>query len=384
MYCSLSIHIRNNAGRNTFHAIVSEFMKILSLFCHLMLNFVNLNCRKNKMQKKILITGASGFIGSAIVARALEQGYETWAGVRASSKKDRLQDKRIKFIDLDYSDKEKLTNQLNSFVHKNGKWDAIVHVAGLTKAIRKSEFDKVNFHYTKNFVDALVDANSVPESFVFMSTLGAVGVGDETGYLPMQCDRKPNPNTAYGKSKLLAENYLKSIPGFPYVILRPTGVYGPQDTDYLILMKAVQKGINVGAGFKKQLLSFIYISDLVDIVFSCLNKEVARKEYFVSDGEAYTDDEFNKIVQVALKKKRVLRLKIPLFIVKAASYVSEKIGELIGKPVTFNTDKYKIMKQRNWACDITPLKEDIDFAPKYLLKEGVEKTIDWYKEKGWL
>lgn len=340
--------------------------------------------QRTKMQKKILITGASGFIGSAIVARALEEGYETWAGVRASSNKDKLQDKRLKFINLDYANKEKLKDQLESFAQKNGKWDAIVHVAGLTKAIKKSEFEKVNFHYTKNFVDALVETTITPDSFIFMSTLGAIGVGDETGYLPMQSNRKPNPNTAYGKSKLLAENHLKSIPQFPYVILRPTGVYGPHDTDYLILMKAVQKGINVGAGFKKQLLSFIYISDLVDIVFSCLDKKIRQKEYLVSDGEEYTDDEFNKIVQHALQKKRVLRLKIPLFMVKAASYVSEKIGELTGKPVTFNTDKYKIMKQRNWACDITPLKEDIDFSPNYFLKEGVEKTIDWYKEKGWL
>src|SRR5690554_220402 len=110
-----------------------------------------------------------------------------------------------------------------------------------------------------------------------MSTLGAIGVGDEETYMPMECGKEPNPNTAYGKSKLLAENFLKSIPDFPYVILRPTGVYGPNDKDYLILIKAVNKGINVGAGFKKQLLSFIYISDLVDIVFSCIEKDVVQK-----------------------------------------------------------------------------------------------------------
>ena len=336
------------------------------------------------MQKKILITGASGFIGSAIVAKALELGYETWAGVRSSSNREMLHDERINFIDLNYTDTTKLSGQLISFVKENGKFDAIVHVAGITKAIRKTEFDKINFGYTKNFVDALVEANCVPKSFVFMSTLGAIGVGDEINYKPMECNQKPNPNTAYGKSKLLAENYLKGIKDFPYVILRPTGVYGPNDADYLILIKAVKRGINVGAGFKKQLISFIYISDLIDIVFSSIEKGVIRKEYFVSDGCGYTDDEFNKIVQHALNRKRVLRLKIPLFIVKPASFVSEKIGELLGKPLTFNTDKYKIMKQRNWTCDISPLKKDIDFTPKILLKEGVEKTIAWYNEKGWL
>lgn len=336
------------------------------------------------MQKKILITGASGFIGSAIVAKALEKGYETWAGIRASSSRDMLQDERINFIDLSYDNTDKLTNELISFDKENGKFDAIVHVAGITKAINKNDFEKINYGYTKNFVDALVKANMVPKSFIFMSTLGAVGVGDELNYTPMRTHRIPKPNTLYGKSKLLAETYLKSTRGFPYVILRPTGVYGPNDKDYLILMKAVKKGINVGAGFKKQMLSFIYISDLVDIVFLSIDKEVKRREYFVSDGKGYTDDEFNKIVQKSLNKKRVLRLRIPLFIVKAASQVSEKVGEQLNKPVTFNTDKYKIMKQRNWVCDITPLRTELDFVPKVFLEEGVEKTVTWYKQQGWL
>lgn len=336
------------------------------------------------MQKKILITGASGFIGASIVAKALDLGYETWAGVRSSSNRDMLQDKRINFIDLNYANTCMLTDELVTFANKNGKFDVIVHVAGITQAIRKADFDTINFDYTKNFVDALVDADMVPNTFVFMSSLGAIGVGDEINYEPMQCDRIPNPNTAYGKSKLLAENYLKSIPNFPYVILRPTGVYGPNDKDYLILMKAVKKGVNVGAGYKKQILSFIYVDDLTDIVFTAINKSIVRKEYFVSDGCGYTDDEFNKIVQIALNKKCVLRLKIPLFIVKAASVVSEKIGELLNRSVTFNTDKYKIMKQRNWACDITPLEKELNFTPKVHLEEGVKKTIAWYKEKGWL
>lgn len=336
------------------------------------------------MQKKILITGASGFIGSAIVARALEEGYETWAGIRSNSSRDMLQDERINFIELNYTDTNKLTQELVAFDNQHGKLDAIVHVAGITKALNKDDFEKINYGYTKNFVDALVKANMVPKTFVFMSTLGAVGVGDEINYSPMRTHRIPKPNTLYGKSKLLAETYLKSTPGFPYVILRPTGVYGPNDKDYLILMKAVQKGVNVSVGFKKQLLSFIYISDLVDIVFLSIDKEVTRREYYVSDGNGYTDDEFNRIVQRALNKKRVLRMRIPLFLVKAAAHVTEKVGEQLNKPATFNSDKYKIMKQRNWVCDITPLREELNFTPKVYLEEGVEKTVAWYKDKGWL
>ncbi len=335
-------------------------------------------------QKKILITGASGFIGSTAVDKALKLGYEVWAGIRASSSRKYLLDERIHFIDLNYSDKQKLTAQLREFTAQNGRLNAIVHIAGITKAVKKSDFDGVNYLHVKNLADALIETDSIPTTFVFMSTLGAVGSGDEKNYTPLPCDAEPNPNTAYGKSKLKAENYIKSIDGFPYVILRPTGVYGPRDKDYLILMRAVKSGLNVGAGFRKQILTFIFVEDLVNIIFDCIDKAIYRKEYNVTDGDIYTDAEFNSIVQQILQKKRVMRLKVPLWLVKPAAFLSEKIFGIMSKPTTFNSDKYKIMKQRNWSCDITPLRTDLDFSPRFPLKKGVEKTVKWYKENGWL
>lgn len=334
--------------------------------------------------KKILITGASGFIGSTIVDRALELGYETWAGIRASSSREYLQDKRIRFIDLNYASKEKLKEQLRKFVDENGRFDYIVHCAGLTKAVRKSDFERINFRQVKNFADALVESDAVPRLFIFMSTLGAIGVGDEKNYTPLACDCAPNPNTEYGKSKLKAEEYLQSLTDFPYVFLRPTGVYGPRDKDYLILMRAVKNGLSVGAGFRKQLLTFIYIDDLVKIIFQCIDKKICCRAYNIADGDVYTDAEFNAIVQKSLKKKRVLRLKIPLGLVKAAAFVNEKIFGLLGKPTAFNSDKYKIMKQRNWSCDTSSLQRELDFRPDYRLKEGVERTVAWYRERKWL
>ncbi|MDR2815472.1 MAG: NAD(P)-dependent oxidoreductase [Proteiniphilum sp.] len=337
------------------------------------------------MQKRrILITGASGFIGSSVADRALELGYETWAGVRRSSSRQYLQDERLRFIDLHYADKRKLKEQLRDFADEHGRFDAVVHIAGLTKARHKADFDKVNYAQTRNLVEALIETDNIPGSFVFMSSLGAVGPGDETGYTPMCADKAPTPNTAYGKSKLKAENWLRDIAGFPYLILRPTGVYGPRDRDYLILMRAVKNGLDVGAGYKKQLLSFIYVEDLANVIFSLIEKGIRRKAYFVADGDVYTGSEFNAIVRNALHKKHVLRLKIPLFLVKPAAVISEKIAALSGKATAFNSDKYRIMKQRNWACDVTPLKKDTGFQPEYKLREGVEKTITWYKKEGWL
>jgi nucleoside-diphosphate-sugar epimerase len=335
-------------------------------------------------KKKILITGASGFIGSFAVEKALESGYETWAGIRQGSSREYLQDPRIHFIDLAYGDKDKLKSQLRQFAGEKGRFNAVVHIAGLTKTLRKSDFDRVNFGYTKNFADALIETGTVPESFIFISSLSAFGAGDEKNYNPISPDDTPKPNTLYGKSKLKAERYLQSLPDFPYVILRPTGVYGHRDKDYLILMKTVQSGLTLSAGFRKQILTFIHAEDLAQVIFRCIDKNIRRKAYFVADGDMYTDAQFNRIVQNALGKKRVLHLPVPLFVLKPIAWASEKIAVLSGKPSTLNTDKYRIMKQRNWACDTAYLTSDLGFSPRYRLQEGVEKTVAWYKEKGWL
>jgi nucleoside-diphosphate-sugar epimerase len=64
--------------------------------------------------------------------------------------------------------------------------------------------------------------------------------------------------------------------------------------------------------------------------------------------------------------------------------VAERMARLAGKSSTLNGDKYKIMKQRNWRCDITPAERELGYKPEYNLERGVKETIDWYKKEGWL
>jgi len=334
--------------------------------------------------KRILITGASGFIGSFLIEKALEKGFEAWAGIRKSSSREYLQDKNINFIDLNFGNKEELTKQLKNFTSEHGKFDYVIHNAGATKCLNPEDFDKINFQYTANFVDALILADSVPEKFVLMSSLSAFGIGDEDNYTPIKTTDTPNPNTAYGKSKLKAEQYLQSKEDFPYIILRPTGVYGPREKDYFLMVKTVKSGLDVGAGFKPQHLTFIYVRDLVDAAFLGLESSVKNKGYFVADGDVYTDKEYTWLLKEVIKKKYVLSLKIPLWLLRAISVIAESVSRLTGKPSTLNRDKYKIMKQRNWECDITPLVSDLGFAPKYNLKHGLEESVKWYKENNWL
>lgn len=336
------------------------------------------------MNKKILITGASGFIGSFLVEKGLEKDFEVWAGIRKSSSREYLQDERIQFVDLQFNDKDALTGQLRDLVLEYGGFDYIIHNAGLTKCLNPNDFDKVNYQYTVNFIEALKDANAIPEKFVLMSSLSAFGVGDEIGYTPIKLTDIPNPNTAYGVSKLKAEKYLESAIDFPYLIFRPTGVYGPREKDYFLMIKTVKSGLDVGAGFKPQHLTFIYVKDLVDVIYAGLESPIVNQDYFVADGDVYTDKEYTHLVKEVLEKKNVLSLKVPLSILKAVSVVAEVLSRITKKPSTLNRDKYKIMRQRNWECDIEPLIKDLDFSPKYNLKKGLEESLIWYKENKWL
>ena len=334
---------------------------------------------------KVLITGASGFIGGFLVEEALKRGYETWAGIRTGSSKKRLQDPRIHFIDLKYNDKAGLVRQLAAFVDEQGAWDYIIHNAGVTKTLHKEDFYQVNAHNTSNFLEALAEAACIPKKFLLMSSLSVVGKGDEVNFRPIDLSIHPAPDTAYGRSKLLAEQYVRKQQAFPYIILRPTGVYGPGEKDYFMEIKSIASGLDFAVGFTPQRITFIYVKDLVCVAFLALEKEEVKNcVYFVADGSVYTDVEFARIIQDILGKKHVFHARIPLSMVHIACRCSEWVGLLTRKVTALNTDKYNILKQRNWICDVTPLQNDLGFIPRYSLREGLQESIAWYRAAGWL
>ncbi|MBP1639303.1 MAG: UDP-glucose 4 epimerase [Bacteroidetes bacterium] len=345
-------------------------------------------CKKNFylccMAKKVLITGASGFIGSFLVEKALASGYETYAGVRAGSSLEYLQDERIRFVNLYYSDQKQLTTQLRNMTVSEGKFDYIVHNAGVTKSVNRNAFERVNFQFTANLIDALIDADAVPEKFVLMSSLSVMGPGDELHYSAIQHHDVPQPNTAYGRSKLHAEEYLRAQTNFPYVILRSSGVYGPREKDYLMMIKTMKLGLDISAGMRQQRLTFVYVRDLAEAVFIALQCPVTGKSYFVTDGNEYTDREYTALLRELLGKKLVLRLTIPLSVIKLISIATEEVSKITKQASTLNRDKFRIMKQRNWLCDVEPLHNELGFHAAYDLRKGLEESIRWYREHHWI
>lgn len=336
-------------------------------------------------QKRILITGASGFIGGFLVAEALRRGYDVWAGIRSGSSRTCLQDKRIRFIDLMYDNAEALTKQLCEIVATTGQWHYVIHNAGITKALRSSDFYRVNAMYTHRLIEALAEAGCKPQKFLLMSSLSSYGPVNEYSFRPIRLDDEQQPDSVYGKSKLQAELFVKAQTYFPYVILRPTGVYGPGDKDYLLEMKTIQQGFDFKVGLTPQHITFIYVKDLAMAVFLALeNESVCDRSYFVADGDVYTDDAFAAMIQKLIGRRFVFRLRIPCWMCYIACACAEMVSHITGRPATLNTDKYKILKQRNWICETELTRKELNFIPTYNLKEGLEETIRSNRENGYL
>ena len=328
----------------------------------------------------ILITGATGFIGGFIVDEALRKGYDVWAAVRKQSSRQYLTDPRIHFIELNLSSEEDLKKQLSDVT-----FDYVVHAAGVTKCLHHEDFFRVNTEGTKNLVRALHAVQMPVRKFIYVSSLSVFGaIREQQPYEEIRESDTPQPNTAYGRSKLEAERWLDKECPFPCVILRPTGVYGPREKDYFLMAKSIKQHTDFSVGFKRQDITFVYVLDVVQAIFLAIERGQAGRKYFLSDGQVYQSRTFSDLLIREMGSPWCLRIKAPVWVLRVITFFGERISHLTGKITALNDDKYNILKQRNWRCDIQPAIDELGYRPQYGLEEGVKLTVKWYKENGWL
>lgn len=330
--------------------------------------------------EKILITGASGFIGSFIVEEALRKGMDVWAAMRKTSSKQFLTDERIHFIELNLDSEEQLKQQLSGH-----DFTYVVHAAGVTKCLKEEDFFRINTKGTQHLVNALRALEMPLKRFVYISSLSIFGpIRENQPYEEIRETDTPKPNTAYGRSKLAAEQWLDSLEGFPYVVLRPTGVYGPRERDYFLMAQSIKQHVDFAAGYKRQDITFVYVQDVVQAVFLALDHGQTGRKYFLSDGQVYQSRTFSDLLKHELGDKWLLRIKAPIWGLRVVTFCGEYIGRMRKKVTALNNDKYHIMRQRNWRCNIQPAIDELGFHPEYNLEQGVKLAVKWYKENGWL
>lgn len=342
----------------------------------------NFNFVTSKMckGKRMLVTGATGFIGSFIVDEALRRNMEVWAAVRNTSSRKYLLDERINIINLNLDDEDSLLEAFNGKI-----FDYVVHAAGVTKSTNRDDFRRVNTLGTIHLVNAIRRSGMAIRRFVYISSLSIFGpIREYQPYKEITDSDTPQPNTEYGRSKLESEKYLEGLTDFPYIILRPTGVYGPRERDYFLMAKSVKGHIDFAVGYKPQVITFVFVEDVVQAVMLALEKGKLGSRYFLSDGCLYKSSTFSDFIRRELGNPWMIRVKAPLWVLKIVTTIGEWMGKISGRVSALNNDKYNILKQRNWMCDISKAEDELGYNPQYNLDRGVRITIKWYKDNGWL
>ncbi len=336
------------------------------------------NLFKSENVKKVLVTGANGFIGSNLVDCLAARDVYVKCLVYH---KDQLQwinnlPGKVEIIVGDIVDINSLKDAVQGV-------DVIFHLAGVVKSLQKRDFFNINVQGTENLLKATVKYNPNLQRFLFMSSQSASGPscnGDVVTENNSCC-----PVSEYGRSKLEAENVVLSYSNIiPVTILRPSAVYGPRDREFLFIFDLIKKGIRPFMGFHQRFLNFCYIDDLIKAtILASINKQSIGQTYFIHSDEKFSLNQFIEEIVHSLNK-RVIKLPVPFFLIKLYFLYNEFFALLCTDRKVFTRDKYNELKQNNWGCSIDKAKKEIGYIPDYCLTRGISKSIQWYKKQGWL
>jgi nucleoside-diphosphate-sugar epimerase len=325
-----------------------------------------------------LVTGATGFIGSHIADELYKMGYQVRCTVRKSSNLRWLKDKPYELVDASLNDESSLIKAVEGV-------DYVFHSAGLTAARDMNEFLEGNRNGTVNLLNAIKKAAPGIKRFVYVSSQTAAGPSKSYEKpVDEMCESKPI--TSYGKSKKAAEDeVLKFRSELPVTIVRPSAVYGPRDVEIYKIFKTVKMGLGTLVGFNPKYINLIHSDDLVrGIIQSALSEKSVGNTYFLASEEMYTWPQLIGIIQEALGKKFVVKLRLPHFLVLQVAGISGFFGKFSKKPPVFNYEKGIDFIQDYWTCSVERAKKDFGFRQMVPVKEGIENTIKWYRENKWL
>jgi nucleoside-diphosphate-sugar epimerase len=325
---------------------------------------------------KILLTGASGFVGSHILDSLRARGLPAAILLRPTSDRRFIEPHlpRVEVRSGSIGDLDSLHQAMAGVTH-------VIHCAGATKALRVSEFYAVNQRGTRNLIEAVNAQSGRVERLVHISSLAAAGPA-----VPEQPAREsdtPHPVSEYGKSKLAAETEVGQHCRSGYVILRPSAVYGPRDAEFLRLFRAVKHHLLPSVS-PRQALSLVFVKDLAETACNCLNHPAAAgRTYFVAGREVVTARALAEEVKAQMNVMTV-PFVLPALALWPVCLAQEVLSRLTGKPSVLSLQKYAELRAPGWVCDSTLLERETACRCPITLKQGVAETLAWYRQHHWL
>ena len=261
--------------------------------------------------------------------------------------------------------------------------DYVFHIAGITKARKQRQYHDGNVLTTKNLLEAATGISTI-KKFCYVSSLTAIGPGSDTD--PVTEDTPAHPITSYGISKLEAETVCELYSSrIPIVILRPPAVYGPRDRDLLEIFRWAKHGIKPVFGSHKKRLSVIYGPEVARAIVEATIAERTKGEtYFVADPSVYRlSDVLDQLAEL-FGRRRTLSVRLPAPLFYSIAGISELVSLFGTAPALLNLEKARDLLQPSWVCSPRKLEEHIGFRNQVSIRDGLESTIKWYEEYGWL
>jgi nucleoside-diphosphate-sugar epimerase len=253
--------------------------------------------------------------------------------------------------------------------------DAVVHAAGVTRAQREEDYFLINTEGTRRIAEAA--ARATVRRFVLISSLAACGPH------ALAKDGQDRPNSAYGRSKLEAEAHLRAFDGrMETVALRPAAVYGPRDTDFLLLFKMARRGFLVlppGEG----LLQPVYAADVARAALAAVRKPVGFGPYPVAETTFYSWQDVAAGLEGALGR-RIQVLRLPAIVFKLAGRTAERIAKVRDSVPIFDERRARDLAVHTWSCDPSDTEKALGWRAEVSLAEGLNLTVRWYRKAGWL
>lgn len=326
---------------------------------------------------KVVITGATGFIGSHIADILAGKGYDVYCLTRKTSNLQWLTSPAVRTVEGSLSSEESLYKAVEDA-------DIVFHVAGLTAARNREEFFRGNQGGTRALLNAVLKKAPNISRFVHVSSLAAAGPAASLEQ-PVRESSLCRPITTYGESKLAAEQeVLAEKDTIPVTIVRPPAVYGPRDTATLTFFQTVNKGVAPLIGFDDKYVSLVHSADLArGIVEAGEAETTAGHIYFVGSDQFYTWSQIGRVTGEFLKK-RPITLKIPHPLVRAIAGVSGLFGRFADKPPVLNYEKGLDMIQKYWICSTDKAQQHFRYRQQVSLEDGIADTVGWYIKQGWL